>query len=242
MVLITGFAHALTATSTPPVVLKSQKMNPELATQDAIKNDPTDPEASPNAAAVRQALIASHRQCLFYLQRRLGSAEEARDVMQSFMLRAIDRADALRDVNTLRGWLSRLLATSIADHQRSAARRRQRETVMSPEFFDAGPAADAELEAAVCACLHELIATLKPAYAEIIRRIDLNEEPRAAVAADLGLSLGNLAVRLHRARAALKQRLVEMCLTCPEHGFMDCGCDAARRSELMRAARQRTEL
>ncbi|MDZ4136012.1 MAG: hypothetical protein U1D06_10545, partial [Paracoccaceae bacterium] len=44
-----------------------------------------------------------------------------------------------------------------------------------------------------------------------------------------------LAVRLHRARKALKQRLVEMCLTCPEHGFMDCGCDTARWAELLRA-------
>ena len=211
-------------------------MNPDLAIKDTIEGNPTDPEGGPNAAAVRQALTESHQQCLSYLQRRLGSVEEARDVMQSFMLRAIDRAARLRDVKTVRGWLSRLLATSIADHQRSAARRRQRETVMSPEFFDASPASDAELDAAVCACLHQLLATLKPDYAEIIQRIDLSEEPRAAVAADLGLSLATLAVRLHRARNALKQRLVEMCLTCPEHGFMDCGCDTARRSELLRAA------
>ncbi len=107
---------------------------------------------------------------------------------------------------------------------------------MSPEFFDKIPVADTELDAAVCACLHQLIATLKPGYAEMIRRIDLNEESRAAVAADLGLSLANLAVRLHRARHALKLRLVEMCLTCPEHGFIDCGCDTVRRVELLRAA------
>ena len=211
-------------------------MNPEIATQDTLEGHPTDPEGGPNASAVRQALTESHQHCLSYLQRRLGSVEEARDVMQSFMLRAIDRAAALRDVNTVRGWLSRLLATSIADHQRGAARRRQRETVMSPEFFDTSPAADAELEAAVCACLHQLIATLKPDYAEVIQRIDLNEESRAAVAADLGVTPATLAVRLHRARSVLKQRLVEMCLTCPEHGFMDCGCDTARRSELLRAA------
>lgn len=52
----------------------------------------TDPEDSPNAAAVRQALTASHQHCLSYLQRRLGSAEEAREVMQVLLLRAIDCA------------------------------------------------------------------------------------------------------------------------------------------------------
>ncbi|WP_054005342.1 RNA polymerase sigma factor [Cypionkella psychrotolerans] len=211
-------------------------MNPELATKDTIEGHSPDLAGGPNADAVRQALTESHQRCLSYLRRRLGNVDDARDVMQSFMLRAIDRADALRDVNTVRGWLSRLLATTIVDHQRSAARRRQRETVMGPEFFDTGSASGAELEVAVCACLHQLLATVKPDYAEIIQRIDLNEEPRATVAADFGLSLATLTVRLHRARSALKKRLVEMCLTCPEHGFMDCGCDTARQSELLRAA------
>ena len=211
-------------------------MNPETDTQITYEIPLPDPESGPNAAAVRQALTESHQQCLSYLQRRLGNVEEARDVMQNFMLRAIDRAGALRDVNAVRGWLSRLLATSIADHQRGAAGRKQRETLMSPQFFDESLSTEADLDAAVCACLHQLIATLKPDYAELIRRIDLNEELRPVVAADLGLSPANLAVRLHRARAALKQRLVEMCLTCPEHGFMDCGCDTARMAELRRAA------
>lgn len=188
-------------------------------------------------AAVRQALSDSHRQLQSYLQRRVGSAEEAVDVMQSFMLRALDRAYELRDVAAVRGWLSRILATSIADHQRGAARRRQRETVMSPEFFDTvSGAPDSDLNAAVCACLHPLIATLKPEYAEVIDRIDLREETREQVAASLGISLANLGVRLHRARQALKQRLVEMCLTCPEHGFLDCGCDTAKRVKLLREA------
>lgn len=198
---------------------------------------PTPDPISSNAAVVRKVLTDTHRHCLSYLKGRLGSAEEARDVMQSFMLRAMDRAEAVRDITTVRGWLSRLLATAIADHQRTAARRRQRETTMSPEFFDETPAAsDAEMDAAVCACLNQLMATLRPDYAELIQRVDLQEEPRDAVAASLGISVANLAVRLHRARQALKQRLVEMCLTCPEHGFMDCGCDAARRAELLRAA------
>jgi len=213
-------------------------MNLETQTTTSLDKPSSEPISS-NAAAVRKVLTDTHRHCLSYLQGRLGSAEEARDVMQSFMLRAIDRAEGLRDTNSVRGWLSRLLATAIADHQRTAARRRQRETMMSPEFFDETPAdadATAELDAAICACLNQLIPTLRPDYAELLRRIDMQEESRDVVAASLGLSMVNLGVRLHRARQALKKRLIEMCLTCPEHGFMDCGCDAARRTELLRAA------
>jgi RNA polymerase sigma-70 factor (ECF subfamily) len=42
-----------------------------------------------------------------------------------------------------------------------------------------------------------------------------------------GLTAGNAAVRVFRARAALKRRVVESCGTCAEHGCLDCTCQAA---------------
>ena len=75
-------------------------------------------------AAVRRALVESRRQILNFLQRRLGSSEAAEDVLQAFMLRAIERSTQLRDVRSVRGWLSRILATTIVDHQRRSTRRR----------------------------------------------------------------------------------------------------------------------
>lgn len=56
-----------------------------------------------NASAVCTALNQSHAQLRYYLQRRLGNSEEASDVMQTFTLRAMERADDLRDVRTVRG-------------------------------------------------------------------------------------------------------------------------------------------
>ncbi len=181
-------------------------------------------------AAVRQALVDSRRALLGHLRRRRGSADEAEDVLQAFVLRALSRSADLRDVRSIRGWLGRILATSIADHQRHAVRRRQRETVMSPGEFDAFSAEpDPELEEAVCNCLYKLLPTLKPEHAEVIWRIDLIGETREAVAARLDITLNALGVRLHRAREALKRRLQEMCLTCPVHGYLDCGCEEAER-------------
>lgn len=186
-------------------------------------------------AAVRRALVEGHRQLLGFLRRRLGSAEEAEEVLQSFMLRAIERSAQLRDVRTVRGWLSRILATTIVDHQRRSAKRRQREAVMSPddlEAFSIEP--DVELDEAVCNCLYKLLPTLKPEYAEVIWRVDLLGEPRDRVAASLGVTLNNVTVRLHRGRQALKKRLEEMCLTCPVHGFLDCRCEEAERARCRR--------
>ena len=181
-------------------------------------------------AAVRRALVEGRQHILRFLLRRLGDADAAEDVLQTFMLRAIDRSEQLRDVRAVRGWLSQILASSIADYGRKVARQRQREVVMAPTDLDSfQDGFDEELDEAICNCLYKLLPTLKPEYAEVIWRVDLQEQPREAVAKDLGITLNKLTVRLHRGRQALKTRLEQMCLTCPVHGFLDCDCDAAEK-------------
>ena len=182
-------------------------------------------------AAVRRALVEGRQHILRFLLRRLGDADAAEDVLQTFMLRAIDRSEQLRDVRAVRGWLSQILASSIADYGRKVARQRQREMVMAPTDLDSfQDGFDDELDEAICNCLYKLLPTLRPDYAEVIWRVDLQEQPREAVAKDLGITLNNLTVRLHRGRQALKTRLEQMCLTCPVHGFLDCDCDAAEKA------------
>lgn len=181
--------------------------------------------------AVEAALLEDQRRFLGFLVSRLRNADDAMDVMQDFAARALARAEDLRDVASLRGWLSRILASSLADHQRKSSRRRQREmsAEVESETLDTVAEPDAEIDAAICECIVDMIRHMPPGQAELVRRIDLQEEGRAAVAVSLGISLGTLAVRLHRARTRLRDLLMQMCLTCPDHGFLDCGCARARK-------------
>ena len=71
-----------------------------------------------------------------------------------------------------------------------------------------------ELKDAVCACMTRLLPTLKPEYAEMIRRVDLQDTPLSEVASSLSITPNNATVRLHRARQALKLRLERSCGTC----------------------------
>src|SRR6516165_7894538 len=84
----------------------------------------------PTDAAVRRALVESCQDLLGFLRRRLGSADEAEEVLQRFSVRALERASDLDDVRTVRGWLGRVLATTIVDHQRRAIRRRRWEVTL----------------------------------------------------------------------------------------------------------------
>lgn len=184
--------------------------------------------AKPHDAAVQRALVEARQEILLFLQQRLRSRDDAEEVLQRFSVRALERASQLRDVQTVRGWLGRVLATTIIDHQRSLSRRQRREIHVDEAEIESLPA-DAEIDATVCNCLYRLLPTLKPEYADIVWRADILGEPRDRLAASLGTSLNNVTVRLHRGRQALRKRLEEMCRTCPVHGFLDCQCETGEK-------------
>lgn len=186
--------------------------------------------SKPYDTAVQRALIEARKEILQFLQQRLRDHDLAEEVLQAFSLRALERAHQLRDVRTVRGWLGRILATTIVDHHRSANRRRRREIeVEESDLENQSILPDAELDAAICNCLYRLLPTLKPEYADIVWRADILGEPRDRLAASLGTTLNNVTVRLHRGRQALRRRLEEMCRTCPIHGFLDCHCEKAEK-------------
>ena len=206
--------------------------------EDRREGEPDESAATKVAdAAVRRALVESRHDLSAFLLRRLGSREEAEEVLQRFSLRALERASDLRDVRTVRGWLGRILASMIVDHQRRAIRRRRREVAMEQTNIEnLALEPDVELDGAICNCLYKLLPTLKPDYAEVVWRADILGEPRDRIAVSLGVTSNNVSVRIHRGRQALKKRLEEMCLTCPVHGFLDCRCDEAEHIRQQRAA------
>jgi RNA polymerase sigma-70 factor (ECF subfamily) len=81
-----------------------------------------------------------------------------------------------------------------------------------------------EVRPALCACLGPLLKDMRPAYADLIQRIDLEGESPVAVAKDLHVTPNNLTVRLHRARRALKANLEQACGICTKHGCLHCTC------------------
>lgn len=170
------------------------------------------------------ALMDSREEFLRFVMSRTGSRSEAEDVLQDFCLRVLARKDQLRDVERMTAWLYAILRSVLNDHFRKAGRRsRLGEAVaLEPQVGEVPDAVEAMTS--ICGCVGGLVPGLRPADAEIIRRIEFEEEDRATVAAGLRLSPGALAVRLHRARAALRDRVLEHCGSCCAEGFEDCSC------------------
>lgn len=177
---------------------------------------------------ILRTLAEVHDAFLKFLKRQLRSEADAEEVMQQLYLRVVIHASQLRQEESARGWLRRVLQSALVDYRRRAGARGRAEADFARKEAATPPASD-EIEGFVCLCLYKLLPVLRPDYAEVLRRIDLENEPQDAVAAALGLTPGALAVRLHRARQALRRVLQLTCETCPIHGYLDCGCAYSKR-------------
>lgn len=175
-----------------------------------------------------RTLAEVHDTFLQFLRRNLRNESDAEEVMQQFYLRVVVHASQLRKEESVLAWLRRVLRSALSDYRRRAAARERAEADFARKDAAAPPSTD-DLETLVCMCLYKLLPLLKPEYADILRRVDLESEPREAVATALGLTPGNLTVRLHRARQALRRALQLTCETCPIHGYLDCGCEYMKR-------------
>lgn len=187
-----------------------------------------EPEAPlpPRAVAV---LVANHARFLAFLRPRVATAEAAEEILQAAFVKGIEKADGLREGESAVAWFYRLLRNALVDHyRRNDAQRRGRERyeAENPEAFTTE--LHTALHDTLCRCLGDLIPTLKPEYEQVLRRVDLEGGSIADIAAELGVTPNNAAVRLHRAREALRGRLERTCGTCTQHGCLNCTC--ARQS------------
>lgn len=174
-------------------------------------------------------LLAAREQFLGFLQRRVGNRETAEDILQAAYLRALDKQDQLQDDERVTAWFYRLLRNAIIDHWRRRGTASRAVEALAAEL--GGEAmAPTEFEEQICRCFTLLLPTLGKDQAHILEQVDLGGMRPVEFAAAEGISANNAMVRLHRARRALRERLLQTCSVCAEHGCLDCTCGAGPES------------
>ena len=172
---------------------------------------------------VLEQLLARREEFLRFIEKRVDSRESAEDLLQSAFVRGIESASALRSDESAVAWFYRLLRNAVIDHYRSDGSRNRVFTGW-PEGLDP-PGKPVELvKNETCRCVSRVLEELKPEYGEALRIVDIEEQPFAKLAEKCGITENNAAVRMHRARKALRERIRIICGSCAEHRCIDCRC------------------
>lgn len=169
-------------------------------------------------AAAFETLVRRYGDYLYRVALRLARSEaEARDAVQDVFVSVLRNLDSFAGRASLKTWLYRLTVNATLMRMRAARRRREvsvDELVpplegmrVEPEWsFSESLEASSEREE-VRAAVRDAIDRLPDRYRTVLVLRDIEGHDTREVAVLLGDTEGNVKVRLHRARAALKKLL-----------------------------------
>lgn len=137
---------------------------------------------------------------------------EAEDVAQQAFVTGYQRLAQLEDGNRFAAWVTRIAANEALGRLR---KRRRTTPLADVELVaDEGPASGGPEQAAslreLTVLLERAVDGLPEAYRAVFVLRDVEELTTADTASALGISEGSVRVRLHRARAALRQTIDEL--------------------------------
>ncbi len=174
----------------------------------------------PDPAGVTGALLAHRHVFKAFLASRVGNEADAEDLLQNGLVKAMERGGEIKDGEKAVAWFYQVLRNVLIDHMRSQNAAAKRDDAWASSTMTL--ADDREAERHICACFERMLPAMKPAQAELVRRVELKGEPVAKVAIALGMTANNASVTLHRARAELRAKLMDFCGDCACLDHCEC--------------------
>ena len=174
--------------------------------------------ATPATESILAALHENASALRAFVRARVPAAD-VDDVLQLAAMRAFERASSLEAPDRALAWLYRVHRNVVVDVARKgASERRLVDRVASRPKQCTSPAEQA------CSCSVYQAKGMKGSYAEILQLVDLGDLTVSEAAEALGVSTNNATVRLHRARKALRHRLLEHCGVTSLRDCISCRC------------------
>lgn len=165
-------------------------------------------------------LSRTRGQFLAFVRSRVASAEAAEDILQSAMLKAAEAEGGIESPERAEAWFYRVLRNAVVDYYRRSALRAR----TFADEWEALSLMPAPRAVKVCPCVSRELPGLKPEYVRALEQVEMEGGSVQEFAKREGIAAGNASVRLHRARHALRRRLMECCGSCAGAGCFDCTC------------------
>ena len=152
-----------------------------------------------------------------YLRRMVGE-HEAEDLAQEVFVKVSMTLEKFRGDSSLATWIYQIATNTAKDHLRKPSVLQTVRMAGNPSdgeeemTDDVSPATDTMLiRKEMNECIRETIDRLPENYRTVLVLSDLEELTNIEIAEVLDMSLENVKIRLHRARARLKKELGEKC-------------------------------
>ena len=157
-------------------------------------------------------IVARHRDRVYALALRIcGRPEDALDVTQEVFIGALRKLSGFRFEAMLSTWLHRLTVNAALDLARRRSRHEHDALDEAAAIGDPAPGPEEHAVAAVrAAAVRRALASLSPEFRAVIVLHDLHDLDYQGVADALGVPLGTVKSRIHRARLELASLLRDL--------------------------------
>ena len=135
-------------------------------------HDLSSERAPTRARSLVDELMGERGSLLAFVRGRVRSGADAEDILQQALVKATEHADDVRDPERRRAWFFQILRRTLADHHAQWAMRESKLATLAADMEEATPE-----EVAVCACGLGQLNRLRPEYADLLRRVDVEEPP-----------------------------------------------------------------
>jgi len=141
---------------------------------------------------------------------------DAEDIVQEAFFRFNEKKDTIEDDSKTRSWIFRVAHNLCLDHFRRVSARKEEGGAEPDASADAGSSVQMDLERdQMSSCVRDKMTLLSDNDRSVILLCDRMEMSMKEASDVLGIEVGAVKVRLHRARKRLKKILDEAC--CFEH-------------------------
>jgi RNA polymerase sigma-70 factor (ECF subfamily) len=156
-----------------------------------------------------------HERLLAFARRRVGTDQDAEDILQEVFVRIHRNLRFLKDTESIHAWVYQIARNVIVDHHRARTKAANAAAHAVKAARMNGGAGDSETEAdpgaELARCMGPLVDQLPAPYGEAIRLTELDDQTQKDAAKKLGLSVPGMKARVQRGRKKLKELLLDCC-------------------------------
>jgi RNA polymerase sigma-70 factor (ECF subfamily) len=142
-----------------------------------------------------------------FVRARVADQDAAEDILQDVFLRIHTRIETLRDETKLDAWIYQITRNVITDYYRA----KPIPAPLPEQTPDADPAEQDELAEKLAPSIREMVNALSPAYHEAFLLTEINGISQVELAQRLNISVSGAKSRVQRARAQIRQMLLDCC-------------------------------